>query len=235
MCGFALTWKKLHVSLGDQIPHSTWSLDDTQDSSGQIRCVPLWSTQLERSTGQMLDRSFSLSLDPVQRSHSKFSSEVKIRWRCCWIVHNTTFHAGFRLRFGNHKRLVATAKFNHAINTTHASGIFRLPILIQSTVCSQGSKPRALDGWQGAKELSPSMQFEPSCKTTHQMKSRNRQANGWQTSRQNSKQGLILLHWVFQRLKVQIGNKCFFFLSFPIFFFIFVLGVAFAPLSCRQG
>ena len=63
------------------------------------------------------------------------------------------------------------------------------------------------------------MQFEPSCKTTQQMKSRNRQANGWQTRRQNPKHGLILPHWVFQRLKVKIGNKCLSLPSFRILFF----------------
>ena len=39
------------------------------------------------------------------------------------------------------------------------------------------------------------------------MKSRNRQADGWQTSRQIAKHGHILLHWVFQKLKVEIEAK----------------------------
>ena len=53
------------------------------------------------------------------------------------------------------------------------------------------------------------MMYEPSCKTTQQMKSRIRQANGWQTSRLISKHGRILLQCVFQKLKVQIENKFF--------------------------
>ena len=40
-----------------------------------------------------------------------------------------------------------------------------------------------LDGWQGSKGLPPSMQCEHSCKTTQQLKSRTRQANGGQTGR----------------------------------------------------
>ena len=64
-----------------------------------------------------------------------------------------------------------------------------------------------LDGWQGSKELPPSMRYEPLCKATQQMKSRNRQANGWQTSRLIPKHGHILLHWVFLRLKVQIEDE----------------------------
>ena len=52
---FALTRQRLHVSLGDQIAHATWSLGDSQDSSSPTQYVPLWSTQLEMSAGQKLD------------------------------------------------------------------------------------------------------------------------------------------------------------------------------------
>ena len=39
---FALTWQRLHVSLGDQIAHATWSLPDAQDSSSPTQYVPFW-------------------------------------------------------------------------------------------------------------------------------------------------------------------------------------------------
>ena len=52
---FPLTWHKLHVSLGDQIAHATWSWADTQDSSIPTQCVPFWSTQLDKSKCQKLD------------------------------------------------------------------------------------------------------------------------------------------------------------------------------------
>ena len=46
---FALTWQRLHVSLGDQVAHAPWSLARTQDSSSPTQYVPLWSTQLEKA------------------------------------------------------------------------------------------------------------------------------------------------------------------------------------------
>ena len=45
--------KKLHVSSGEQIAHATFA--GTQDSSSPTQFVPLWSTQLEKSTSQKLD------------------------------------------------------------------------------------------------------------------------------------------------------------------------------------
>ena len=65
----------------------------------------------------------------------------------------------------------------------HVSWISRLPISIQSTVCSQGPEPRVLDGWQDSVELPPSMQYEPLCRTTQHLESRNRQSNDWKTNR----------------------------------------------------
>ena len=82
----------------------------------------------------------------------------------------------------------------------HASEIFRLPLLIQSTVCSRGPEP-------GSERLSPSMQYELSCKAAQQLRLRTRQANGWKTSHLIPRRDKILLHWVFQRLKVQIEDK----------------------------
>ena len=38
---FTVTWHKLHVSLGNQIAHATWSLAGTQDSSGPTQYIPL--------------------------------------------------------------------------------------------------------------------------------------------------------------------------------------------------
>ena len=55
MMVFALTWQRLHVSLGDQVAHATRSLADTQDSSSPTQYVPLWSAQLERNTDQKLN------------------------------------------------------------------------------------------------------------------------------------------------------------------------------------
>ena len=55
MLVFAPTEQKLHVSSGEQIAHTTWFLAGTQDSSGPTQYVELWTTQLERSTGQKLD------------------------------------------------------------------------------------------------------------------------------------------------------------------------------------
>ena len=52
---FALTWQRLHVSLGDQVAPAPWSLAGTQDSSSPTQYVPLWSTQLERPTSEKLD------------------------------------------------------------------------------------------------------------------------------------------------------------------------------------
>ena len=71
----------------------------------------------------------------------------------------------------------------------------------------QGPEPRVLDGWQSSKGLSPSMQYELSCKTTQHLESRTLQANGWKTSRPIPRHVHILLHWVFQRLKVRIEDK----------------------------
>ena len=51
----ALKWQTSHVSLDDQIAHSTWSFADTQESSGPMQRVPLWSTQLEKRTSQEMD------------------------------------------------------------------------------------------------------------------------------------------------------------------------------------
>ena len=89
----------------------------------------------------------------------------------------------------------------------HASCIFRLPSSILSTVCTQDPEQHVLDGWQDSMELPPSTQFKLSYKTTQQMKSRTRQSNGWQTSRPIPRHGHILLHWVFQRLKVRIEER----------------------------
>ena len=89
----------------------------------------------------------------------------------------------------------------------HASSIFRLPLSIQSTVCSQGQEPRVSDGKQDSKCVPPFMQCELLCKTTQYLKSRNRQSHGWQTNRLIPKHGRILFRWVFLRLKIRIEDK----------------------------
>ena len=89
----------------------------------------------------------------------------------------------------------------------YASEIFPLPLLVQLSVCSQRLDPRVSDDWQGSEWLLPYMQCGLSCKTTQQLRLRNRQANGWKTSRLIPKNGHNLLHWVFRELKVQIEHK----------------------------
>ena len=83
----------------------------------------------------------------------------------------------------------------------HASSVFRLPISIQSTVCSPDPEQRVLDGWQDSRELPPFMQYEPLCRTTQHLESRNRQSNCWKSSHKIPRDGYILLQ-VLQRLKV---------------------------------
>ena len=92
-------------------------------------------------------------------------------------------------------------------DTMHASSIFRLPLSIQSTVCSQGQEPRVSDGRQDSKRVPPSMQCELLRKTTQYLKSRNRQSHGWQTHRLIPRHGRILFRWVFLRLKIRIEDK----------------------------
>ena len=53
------------------------------------------------------------------------------------------------------------------------------------------------------------MQNELSCRTTQHLESRNRQSNDWKTNRLIPRRGHVLLHWVFLRLKVQIGERFF--------------------------
>ena len=136
---------------------------------------------------------------------------------------NATLHAGFCLGVGEHERFVTTAKFRR--NTV-------IPcILLKYFDCrSRSNRPCAAKVqnhvcWMVGKismELPPSVQCELLCKTTQQLKSRNRQSNGWKTSRLIPRRGHILLHchWVFLRLKIRIEDKflpCFFlFWSFPL-------------------
>ena len=104
----------------------------------------------------------------------------------------------------------------------HALEIFGLPHLIQSTVCSQDPEQHASDGWEGSKRLSVLTQYELTCKTTQQVRLRTRQANGWKTNCPAPRHLRILLHWVFQRLKVLIGDKR---LPFPLTFWSFPLPI----------
>ena len=63
----ALTERKvtcLSLSSGEQSAHATWA--GTQDSSGPTQYVPLWCTQLEKSTSHMLDMYFCFPLDLIQ-------------------------------------------------------------------------------------------------------------------------------------------------------------------------
>ena len=64
-----------------------------------------------------------------------------------------------------------------------------------------------LDDGQDSKDFPPSIQYEILCNTTQQMKSRNHQANGWQTNRPIPRHGHILLLWVSQMLRVLIGDE----------------------------
>ena len=86
-------------------------------------------------------------------------------------------------------------------------------------MCSQDPEQRVSGGWQGSKGLMPSMHCVP-CKTTQQLKLRNRQANSWSTSRPIPRNDHILLHQVFLRLKVLIEDKhlpCLFFSDLCLF------------------
>ena len=141
-----------------------------------------------------------------------------------WKVDNATLHAGLCLRVGERERLITTAEFRRNVI---------IPCVLlecfdcrsQSTVCSQGPEPRVLDDWQGLMELPPSMQYEPLCRTTQHLKSRNRQSNDCQTNRLIPRRGRIFLRWVFLRLTIWIEERfllcLFLFDPFPL---PFVLG-----------
>ena len=95
----------------------------------------------------------------------------------------------------------------------------RLLLLIQSTVCSQDPEPRVLDGWQGSKRVPPSMQYDFSCKTTQQLKSKNRQATGWKTSRPIPRHAIFLSSGVSEAESLDWGHALplpFPFWSFPL-------------------
>ena len=107
---------------------------------------------------------------------------------------------------GKHKRRTAKTEFcRNAIKTTHTSGTFDLPLSIQLTVCNQDPEQRVSDDGQGSKGLMPSMQYAP-CHTMQLSNKRNRQLS-WNINRLIPRHDCILLHWVFPRLKVQIGGE----------------------------
>ena len=79
MLVFAVTWQKLHVSLGDQIAHATWSLAGTQDSSSPTQYVPLWSvkrtspdTAIHEQNGyaKLLDHKYNILMTNVDNDNS---------------------------------------------------------------------------------------------------------------------------------------------------------------------
>ena len=157
MLVFALTWRRLHVSSGDQVAHATWSLADTQDSSSPTQYVPWWSAQLERNTDQKLDMKLCLLWiqfnnrtqvfhlrEGKQDGHVTCLEHINLggTWWNCWKVDNATFLAGFCLGIGKHERFVTTAEF-------------RRSVIIP---CMLLPEPRVLNGWLDSMELPPSMQ-----------------------------------------------------------------------------
>ena len=51
------------------------------------------------------------------------------------------------------------------------------------------------------------MQYEPLCRSTQHLDSRNRQSNDWKTKCLIPRRCHILLHWVFLRLKIGIEDR----------------------------
>ena len=78
--------------------------------------------------------------------------------------------------------------------------------------------------------VAPSMQYKSFCRTTQHLESRSHQSNDWQTNRLTPRSGHILLHWVFLRLRIQIGDG-----FFPCLFLLDPFHTPFHPLKIARA